>query len=104
MRARHGAELTRAIKETIAELPAREQALLKLHVLDGKTIDELSVVYRVHRATVARWIVRLKQQLYDDATGRLRTRLALDTQEVNSLCRALQSQLEMSLSVLVTSE
>jgi RNA polymerase sigma-70 factor (ECF subfamily) len=104
MRARHGTELARAIKDTIAELPARERSLLKLHVLDGKTIDELGVQYEVHRATVARWIVHLKQRLYDEATRRLKERLALDTQEVNSLCQALQSQLEMSLNVLATSD
>ena len=55
----------------------------------------------VHRATVARWIVRLKQQIFDEAVRVLRARLSLDTAEVESLCRAVQSQLDFSLGGLL---
>jgi RNA polymerase sigma-70 factor (ECF subfamily) len=100
IRARHGVELATALRGAVAALPARERSLLKLHVLDGLTIDDLCGFYEVHRATVARWIVKLKQQLFDDATRRLKQQLALDTGEVESLCRALGSQIELSLAGL----
>jgi RNA polymerase sigma-70 factor, ECF subfamily len=99
-KAKHGEQLAAAVKAAIAALSPRERNLLKLHVLDGLTIDDLCGFYDVHRATVARWIVRLKQQLFVAATQAMRQQLALDTDEVESLCEAVRSQLEMSLSGL----
>jgi RNA polymerase sigma-70 factor (ECF subfamily) len=104
IRARHGAELATALRAAVATLPARERSLLKLHVLDGLTIDDLCGFYEVHRATVARWIVKLKLQLFEEATRQLKEALAIDTSEVESLCRALGSQIDLSLAGLVQSE
>jgi RNA polymerase sigma-70 factor (ECF subfamily) len=104
IRARHGAELATALRAAVAALPPRERSLLKLHVLDGLTIDDLCGFYDVHRATVARWIVKLKQQLFDEATQQLKQRLAIDTSEVESLCRALGSQIDVSLAGLMRVE
>ncbi len=64
------------------------------------TIDNLCGLYGVHRATVARWIVRIKAELFARATDELKQRLGLDSAEVQSLCEAVRSQLEMSLSGL----
>jgi RNA polymerase sigma-70 factor (ECF subfamily) len=100
VKARHGADLALAIKRAIAALPARERNLIKLHVIDELTIDDLCQLYNVHRSTVARWIVRLKQQLLDEAVGILRSQLGLETEEIESLCRAVRSQLDLSLSGL----
>jgi RNA polymerase sigma-70 factor (ECF subfamily) len=101
MRARHGADLAAALGQAITGLPDRDRGLIKLSVIDELTIDELCGLYNVHRATVARWIVRLKQQIFEDAMAILRGRLALDTAEVESLCRAVQSQLDFSLGGLL---
>jgi RNA polymerase sigma-70 factor (ECF subfamily) len=101
MRKLHGAELAGALKEAIAGLPEGDRVLIKMSVIDELTIDELCGLYDVHRATVARWIVRLKQQIFDEAVRILRARLALDTAEVESLCRAVQSQLDFSLGGLL---
>jgi RNA polymerase sigma-70 factor (ECF subfamily) len=100
LRARYGAQMADAIKSAIAAMPARDRTLLKLHALDGLTIDELCGFYDVHRATVARWIARLRQQLFDEAAGTIRKLLGLDTAEADSLCRALGSQLDVSLGGL----
>jgi RNA polymerase sigma-70 factor (ECF subfamily) len=103
MRARHGAELATALRGALATLPARERSLLKRHVLDGMTIDDLCSVYAVHRATVARWIVKVKQQLFAEATRQLQEKLALDSGEVESLYRALGSEIELSLGSFMRS-
>jgi RNA polymerase sigma-70 factor (ECF subfamily) len=99
-KARHGAQLAAAIKGAIAALSIRDRTLIKLHVLDGLTIDDLCGLYDVHRATVARWIVGLKRQLFDAVTQAMRAQLALDTSEVESLCAAVRSQLDVSLNGL----
>ena len=101
VRARHGRELAAALRAAIRGLPERERGLIKLSVIDGLTIDELCGIYVVHRATVARWIARLKQQIFDAAVARLRDELRLDTEGVESLCRAVRSQLDFSLGGLL---
>lgn len=102
IRARYGAELALVLRAALAALPARDRSLLKLHVLDELTIDDLCGFYQVHRATVARWIVKLKQELFDEVERQLKERLALDSGEAVSLCRALGSQIDFSLGGLVS--
>jgi RNA polymerase sigma-70 factor (ECF subfamily) len=101
LKARHSRELADALKHAISALPARERNLLKLHVVDELTIDDLCRLYNVHRATVARWIVRCKQELLQTVTRALKEQLAIDSADVASLCRAVQSQLDLSLSGLI---
>jgi RNA polymerase sigma-70 factor (ECF subfamily) len=101
LRARHGAELAAALGRAIASLAPRERALLKMHILDGLSIDKLCVAFGVHRATVARWIARLRQRVLDQALAVLRERYALGTAEIESLCNAVRSQLDLSLSGLL---
>ncbi len=101
LKARYGPELAQALRASVAELSARDRTLLKLHVIDGLSIDALCVVEGVHRSTVARWIASLRKQLLEASTRRLRAKLALDTGETESLCAALRSQLDFSLSGLL---
>jgi RNA polymerase sigma-70 factor (ECF subfamily) len=101
IRARHGAELATALRAAIAALPEQERALIKLSVIDELGIDELCKLYDVHRATVARWIVRLKQEIFESAVAILRKQLRLDTEGFDSLFRAVRSQLDFSLGGLI---
>jgi RNA polymerase sigma-70 factor (ECF subfamily) len=101
LRKRYAVELAAALKAAIAALPERDRALLKMSIIDGLGIDELCRLYGVHRATVARWVVRLKQHIFDEAVALMRRRLLLDAGDVQSLCRAIGSQLDFSLGGLV---
>jgi len=64
-------------------------------------MDELCGLCKVHRTTLWRWIGQLKQQILDEALRALRQKLALETAEVESLCRVVQSQLDWSLGGLL---
>src|SRR5689334_10151463 len=55
----HAKELYRrefklAFETALRALPHREKTVLRQHYLDGATLDELALLYRVHRATVTR--------------------------------------------------
>ena len=100
IRKRHGPELAAALRAAIASLSDRDRGLIKLAIIDELSMDELCGLYKVHRTTLWRWIVQLKQQILDDALGSLRQTLALPTAELESLCRAVQSQLDWSLGGL----
>jgi len=91
-----------AFLATVAELERTERTVLRLHILDGLTIDDIAPMYGVHRATVARWIASAKQTLLDKTRKRLMHELRLDGGEVDSLIRAVQSRIELTESVLRT--
>lgn len=94
-------ELRVAVKAAFAEaaagLDARERNLLRQHLLDGLTIDELGVLYRVHRVTAARWLARARERAWEATAQALRTRLPKAPPELDSLLAAVRTGLDLSL-------
>lgn len=89
-----------ALNSGLADLSARERNLLRFHFADGVTLDQLATSYRVHRATVARWLARARANLLARIKGRLTETLGMSGGEVESIARLLGSQLDVSLSRL----
>jgi RNA polymerase sigma-70 factor (ECF subfamily) len=100
IQSRYGELMKAAIKDAVAALSERERELVRLCLIDGLSIDAICGHYQVHRSTVARWIVNLKQELLARATDQIKRRLAIDTHEANSLCAAVRSQIEITLDGL----
>jgi RNA polymerase sigma-70 factor (ECF subfamily) len=91
-----------AFLAALGELERRERTALRLHILDGLTIDEIAPMYGVHRATVARWITAAKQAVLERTRRRLMRELRLDAGDVDSLIRLVQSRIELADDVLAT--
>ena len=89
-----------AFVAALAELDRRDRTLLRLHILDGLSIDEIAPMYSVHRATVARWIAAAKDTVLDATRKALMRDLALDRDEVESLIRLVQSRIELGSGIL----
>nr|HEX4318411.1 hypothetical protein [Kofleriaceae bacterium] len=98
LRARYTAELKRAIASAFAELSVRQRNLLRQHVLDELTIDDLSRMYRAHRATCARWLADARLELARGTRKQLVAALGLPASELESLLRFLDSDIELSIS------
>jgi RNA polymerase sigma-70 factor (ECF subfamily) len=98
LRATYTAELKRAFAEAFAHLEVRQRNLLRQHILDDLNIDELAGLYRVHRATCARWLAEARTDLGRGTRSRLVAALRLPPAEVESLLRFLDSDLELSIS------
>jgi RNA polymerase sigma-70 factor (ECF subfamily) len=96
-REQHGARLKAALEEALADLSARDKALLRLSFLEGMGIDALGVVYRVHRATVARWLVAIRERVFDHVRQRLAVDLKSTSSEAQSLVRFLRSDIQVSV-------
>ena len=94
---RYRDEVKAAFRESFAALSAAERNLLRLHHLDGLTIDELAAMKRIHRSTVARRIARSCELLATNTHARLVERLGLPPSQVESVMRLVRSQLELSL-------
>lgn len=99
-RARHREDLAAALRIALEDLSPRDRTLLRLHFLKGVPTVELGPMYGVHRTTVARWIEAAQDALLAGTRRALMARLGLSDSECASLIRALQSQLDVTLSVL----
>jgi RNA polymerase sigma-70 factor (ECF subfamily) len=103
IRARYQGEFQTALEEALTVLPARDRNLLRMHFVDGLSIDKLAPAFRVHRATCARWIQSARERLLDETRRRLVERLRLSAAEFDSLAGAVASGLHLSLPRLFLS-
>jgi RNA polymerase sigma-70 factor, ECF subfamily len=96
-------ELKKAIREAFGALEVRQRNLLRQHILDELTIDDLARLYRVHRATCARWLADARADLGKQTRKRLVTALGTPGEELESLLRFLDSDIELSISRILMS-
>jgi RNA polymerase sigma-70 factor (ECF subfamily) len=94
---RYAHDFDQAFRDAVAAVPRRDRTLLRLHWLDGLTIDRLSAIYHVPRSTLARQIASARQALLDDVQRRLRGRLGVDTAELHSILRLVASRIELAM-------
>ena len=99
--ARYAAAVSQAVHDAFATLSPRERNLLRMHYLHGLTVDELAPTYKVHRATVARWIARAREQLLAHTRETLRSRLDLNDSDVDSILRQLSGRIDVTVSRLL---
>ena len=91
------------MRSCLAALTPRDRRLLRMSVVDGLGIDQICTVYQVHRATCARWLVSIREQLVDAIYKELGAKLNATRAELVSLRAALASQLDISLGALLAS-
>ncbi len=87
-----------AFEQALQALSAKERNLLRLKLLDGLNIDEIGKLYAAHRATVARWLAAAREALGNGTRARLAAALKLNPAELESLLRALDSKMDVSIS------
>lgn len=96
MKAKYRTEFRRAVREAMENLTPRERNLLRQYYLDGLTFEKLATMYRVHLATVARWVDKARETLLENSRSILMAQLRVDLSEVESILRLIESQLEVS--------
>jgi RNA polymerase sigma-70 factor (ECF subfamily) len=73
----YAGEFRFAFKQAWADLPKKDRALLSFSYLEQLSIDQIAPIYRVHRATIARWLARARLTLLDGTRAQLTNRLGL---------------------------
>lgn len=94
-------QFTRALARAFESLTSRQRNILRYDLLDGLNIDEIGTIYGVHRATVARWRVACRQQLFAATKRLVNEELALDTREFRSMVQLIRSQIELDLGQVI---
>jgi RNA polymerase sigma-70 factor (ECF subfamily) len=101
MKALYADALRRAFNAAVGTLEPRDRQLLRQHFVEERTIDELGILYEVHRATVARWIQSARERLLA-ATRREFARVArLRPRECDSVLRLVQSRFDVTVRRLL---
>jgi RNA polymerase sigma-70 factor (ECF subfamily) len=85
-----------AIEETLASLSKREKTIMRLHFVDGLNIESIGSIYRVHRATVARWLVAVRGKMLGELRKRLTLHLGGTPSELRSLVLLLRDDIDLS--------
>ncbi len=102
MRRELAGPFARAFSEALASLGARERNILRLYLLEGVSSEAIGRMYRVHRATVARWIARIHETLLSETKKKLGRELALSGHELESFMRLVTSRLEISIATVLS--
>ena len=85
-----------ALEVSLQRLPAREKALLRLHFIEALSLEAVGLIYRVHRATVARWLVAVRAQVSADLRKELGMKPRGSTTELRSLVGMLRTEIQLS--------
>lgn len=102
MRAELAAQVKAAFAAAVAGLEARQRVFLRHAYLDHDTLDQIAARYAVHRTTVARTLAAARTQLIAGTRAALAGALGVDAEDLASAIRMLDSQIDLSLSRVLT--
>jgi len=89
--------LAAALETALGALGPREKTLLRLHILDDLSIDEIAAMYRVHRATAARWLVAIRTSILAAVRSHLGLAARPTSSEFRSIVALLRDELHVSV-------
>lgn len=102
MKTRYRQDFKQAFGQAIGALSVQQRDLLRLHVVERLSIVQIGALYQVHHATIARRLLKARKTLLSSTRRELMQRLGVNHQELDSIIRLIESQLEVSLRRLLT--
>ncbi len=97
LKGHYRAEFKRAFSVAMASLTPRRRNILRHYYLDGLSIDRIGALYRIHRATAARELHRIRAALLEQTRAAMMSRLQVSQEECESIIRLIESRLEVSI-------
>ena len=101
IKARYRTAFEDALKEALARVPDRERMLLRLHLVNGVSVDKIGKMFNVSQATASRWLAAARERVLDDIKATLGKQLGTTPEELASLAGLVASRLDLSLSLLL---
>jgi RNA polymerase sigma-70 factor, ECF subfamily len=100
---RYRGDFEQALKESLARLPERQRTLLRLHLVNGVSVEKIGQMFAVSQPTASRWLAAARETLLGDIKATLGNRLGASSRELASLAGMVASRLDLSLSMLLRS-
>jgi RNA polymerase sigma-70 factor (ECF subfamily) len=101
MRRRYGETFRAAFEDAFRRLAPDQRSVLRLHFVDGLSLDRIAPILQVSRATVGRRVLEAKTALLHIILALLGERLQATPSEIESLLAVVRSGLYPSLSGLL---
>lgn len=101
LKLRYAATFNAALGDAFAALPPRDRTLLKLHYVDGVSVERIASSYNAHRVSASRWLSAARARVLEETARLVRERKHLTESEFESLARLVRSQLDVSLGSAV---
>jgi RNA polymerase sigma-70 factor (ECF subfamily) len=100
VRAESRALLKKWMEEGLRALDDRRRAVLHLYFVEDVSSEAIARMYGVHRGTVARWIEEARASVRSHIERRALATPGMGREGVDSLLRAADGHLSLSLSLL----
>jgi RNA polymerase sigma-70 factor (ECF subfamily) len=97
----HVAHFKAAFAEAVGALDSSDRVVLKHHMVDRLSIDQIGALYHLHRATAARRLARAREALLDGTRAALGRRLGLSPERLTDVLDLVASRLEVSVERLL---
>lgn len=97
LKAQYREGFRRAFDEAMAALSSKERNLLRYSYIDNLSIDEIAAIYKVHRATVARWLAQTREMLQKKTRRNLTQQRSLGGVNLEEILSLIWSQLDVSI-------
>jgi RNA polymerase sigma-70 factor, ECF subfamily len=101
LKERYRADFEKALQEALERMPARDRALLRLHLVGGMTVESVGRMFGIAQTTASRQLAKARTALLKDLKKTLRQRIGASSAEVASLAALVASELDVSLSQLL---
>ena len=104
LKSRYKGQFSEAFRAALGRLSPRQRNMLRQHYLDDLSLEEMGDLYRVHRATAARWLADAREAVLSGTRDEISRATGIPRLEVDSLMRIVQSRLDMSAGLFLTAE
>ena len=101
LKERYRGDFERALREALRRVADQERVFLRLHIVNGLTVEAIGKMYGFSQATASRRLAAARETLLADVKATLAGRLGAESEEVASLARLVASGLDVSLSALL---
>ena len=91
------AQLEELLPRAFNQLPTEDRILLRYRFVDEMSLEQLAALYAVDRTTAVRRLARVRQALLDQMRSLIATHLKVDLNELRSIVRLVQSQIDLRL-------
>ena len=99
--ARYRALFQACLAHSVRALPAEARNLLRMHLVDGVTLEQLGQLFGMSRATTVRRLAAARALIVTAMRERVQSAIPLADSEFDSLMGQLVSQLDLSLSTVL---
>ncbi|MBL8914103.1 MAG: sigma-70 family RNA polymerase sigma factor [Archangium sp.] len=103
LRARHREAFRAAFAEAVKVLSPRDRTILRLTSIDGLSLAAVGQMYGKDASTVSRWLAASRDVLLQKTRATLAQQLQLSDSALDSVMRAADSELHLSIARLLQS-